>query len=485
MKKISTLMLMATAASIACSFEQGEEFVRDKKQEANVVLDARRSLAVTEQTILAGFSLERVMDQLVAQSGVPGLTATQLFQQWWDTQNPGPGVYGTVHCDDTLDPVRGPLLNDFPYMCRPAPSEGAQVSCDPFAASGACAYVPIGLFNRFDLAPEDGSHCGEYRIIYAKESGILANDDRNLFIFEAVMPNPQPHLGLKGCQNIVKTWSKLSSEADLGKRADDLEEFYFDGHGQIPPVVHIDHYGAGGSGRGQIRTNQFILASSSTGNTGWMLREFKLALNCGPSSCSSLEFIPVTSKTNAAGELFDPASTHAQASAFRADFPTRIESLLSTSVGGIGLTVLDSFNSGQSGSSGPSVGELDYITQLGPAPSALRSALEAELATQGSLITVDQLLERARTQTCAGCHRRSRNADLGQGLVWPADLGFVHVSERITETVGSEVRFEISDALKDEFLPARKVIMEDFLNDKPRPPVADPTQPIAGHQHHG
>ena len=38
-----------------------------------VTVDARRSLAITDEPMLAGFSFKRVMDQLVSQARVPGL----------------------------------------------------------------------------------------------------------------------------------------------------------------------------------------------------------------------------------------------------------------------------------------------------------------------------------------------------------------------------------------------------------------------------
>jgi hypothetical protein len=214
-----------------------------------------------------------------------------------------------------------------------------------------------------------------------------------------------------------------------------------------------------------------------------MLREFKFVRDCADDVCSSLLFQPVTTKTNPAGELFDPDSTHAQAAAFRAECPSLIGGLLADTAGGISLSVRDEFNMAQSAASGPYADELDYNLHLGEAYSPLRDALAAELVE--SPLEVEHVLERARTQTCAGCHRRSRGADLGGGLVWPADLGFVHVSEKITEEIDGAIYFGLSDALKDEFLPARKRIMEDFLDDKPRPPSADPNMPLAGHRHHG
>ena len=64
-----------------------------------VTIDLRRSLVVTEKAILSRFSFERVLDQLVDQSGVDRLTPLDLFHQWWDTQNPHPGLGWGPHCD--------------------------------------------------------------------------------------------------------------------------------------------------------------------------------------------------------------------------------------------------------------------------------------------------------------------------------------------------------------------------------------------------
>jgi hypothetical protein len=45
------------------------------------VVDPRKSLAVTDQTILANFAFSRVMKQLVDQAHVPGMTELLLFQR--------------------------------------------------------------------------------------------------------------------------------------------------------------------------------------------------------------------------------------------------------------------------------------------------------------------------------------------------------------------------------------------------------------------
>jgi hypothetical protein len=470
---------MATAVG-GCSGEFDAESGTDSIQQAvqERTIDVRRSLVVTEQTILARFSFERVMNQLAAQANVPGVTGLKLFQQWWDTQNPAPGVYAGAHCNDQVDPTLYPVINGYPYLCRDG-AEGAQVSCDPFAAGSACAYIPVGLFNRFDQAPENGAHCGEYRIVYAKASGIASTSDRNLLIFEAVLPNPHPQQGLKGCQQIVDTWYDLSNQNSITARADALEDFYFDGQGVVGPVVSISNYGDNSAGVGQIRTNQFVNTT-----TGWSFREFKLYRTCSGNSCTAARFVPVTNKNNPFGPLFAPASTLAQAPDFRAFFPTQVSKLIATTVPGIDMATPDVFNSAQSQASGTTASEMRYPDHFTTAASPLRTAIQTELTAAGSTLTPDDVVKRAQTQTCAGCHRLSNSVSLGGGLTWPASLGFTHVTERETETVGGQVRYRISDTLVDQLLPARKVIFEEYLNNRPHP-SRGPTHPLSGSRTHG
>jgi len=444
----------------------------------NVTVDPRRSLAVTEKSILTRFSLQRVMTQLASQAGTPSITALQLFQQWWDTQNPKPGTYAGPHCDDTVDAQLGSVVNGYPYLCRNG-AEGAQYNCDPFAPSSACAYVPIGLFNRFDQAPENGAHCGEYRIVYAKESGVASTSDRNLLIFEAVLPNPHPQQGIKGCQQIVDTWGDLSTVSDVQARATALEHFYFDGSGVVGPVISTTNFGDNPLSAGQIRTNQF-----SNTTTGWSLREFKLLRSCSGGSCTAPRFTPVSDKNNAYGPLFSPTSALSNAGAFVSFFPSQVTGLSATSLAAIDIGVPDTFNTGQSQASGATAAEMRYVDQLGPLTSTLRSNVQTALTNAGSSLTVDNILLRAQALTCAGCHRLNNNVALGGGLTWPASLGFTHVTERETEIVGGEERYRISDTLTTVLLPARQQIIEDFLNDRPRPSKG-PDHPLSGSRSHG
>jgi len=404
-----------------------------------ITVDIRRSLAVTDVAIVSQFTLADVLNQLAGQSGIAGLTGVDLWKQLWDTQNPNPGLTNGPHCDDAT------LLNGFPYPCRTA--EGAQAS-DPVTSMGR--YQAIGLFNRFDLAPADGSDCGEHRIVFGKTQG----PGRNFVIFEAVLPNPSPTLGLEGCRPVADLWAALSTENDPAVRAANLHAFYFDGLPGFMPVVHIDNYGNGGPGRktGQVRTNQFI-------QSPWNLREFslrKVTLASGP----ALHFLPDTVKTNPFGRLFSDTSTHPKRAAFQAFFPSQVAALAQNDINLFSYAVPDEFNAVESVSQAPSINA--YSQQFAP-NGAFAGSIQAELTAIGSTLTPANIVARAEALSCGGCHDLSNNKNLGGGLTFPSSAGFVHASE-FTENGPEGQRFVLSSALVNVFLPHRKAILEDYLN---------------------
>src|SRR5687767_9777571 len=117
-ERVPSSMMALAFAVLACSGEPDTVEVTAQTTQPIHNIDVRRSLVVTEQAILERFPLKRVMEQLVAQSNVPGLTAKKLFQQWWDIFNPAPGLGAGPHCNDQVDPTLGPVINGFPYTCR-------------------------------------------------------------------------------------------------------------------------------------------------------------------------------------------------------------------------------------------------------------------------------------------------------------------------------------------------------------------------------
>ncbi|MCP3168658.1 hypothetical protein [Myxococcus qinghaiensis] len=407
-----------------------------------VPLDPRSSLLITDDAIVRNFPLLRVMSQLVTQSGVAGLTPLALFQDWWRT---------------ALPPNCGPTFNGFPYLCPRV--EGNQSFVNPFVSPGTNPdeYVPLALVNRFDLAPASGVDCGEYRIIYGKRSGIPGGGNRNLLIFEAVLPNPNPTAGLNGCMPVATFWASLTGAA-LTTRIAGLQNFYFNGLPGFMPVVHMDNYGNRTTGvpTGQVRTNQFI-------QPPWTLREFSVRRTmCGATPCQ-LNFRPVTVKVNPGGILFAPGSPHPLAAPFQNTvFPAEVPALAVNDINLFNNTIPNPFNSGQSDAQGP---ENDYRFQFTPGPSVLRTNIQNELFLLGSPLLPQDIVERSLALSCAGCHELSNGANLGGGLVWPPSAGFVHVGEQFDPVPGPfGPRFRISPALNAVFLPHRKAVLETFLN---------------------
>ena len=420
----------------------------------SVTLDARRSLAVTDQAIVDEFSLEAVLDQLVGQSDAPGMTALGLFQQFWDTQNDAATSAGrAAACTGTL--------NGFPYVCPR--SEGAQARQDPFATpTGPEGYRAIGLFNRFDLAPADGSNCGEHRIVFARRSGETNALNRSLLIFEAVLDNPDRAQGLKGCAPVAEFWAELSAVDSVQKRAKALKKFYFKGLPGFQPVVHVDNYGSvrGFRQTGQIRSNQFF---SGPGEP-WMLREFQLRQSCGSAPCT-LQVVPDTVKVNPSPELFAAPSAAGNGPLdqprrdFQNFFLTQLGALSAADINRFNYSVPDQFNTGDSQSQGP---RDDYAAKLGP---AFAQSVQASLGAQGINLTPQNVVNRSLALSCAGCHQLSNGDALGGGLAaWPASQGFTHVSERDPEAAPEGgLRFRVSPALTNVFLPHRKTVLASFL----------------------
>jgi len=420
-----------------------------------ITVDSRKSLAVTEQAIVSQFTITEVMNQLASQSGIAGLTGAQMWQQLWDTQRSKttPGATNGPHCDDTLTNGQ-PSLNGFPYACRTG--EGAQAS-DPVASMAQ--YFAVGLFNRFDLAPADGSDCGEYRVVFARTPNGVR---RNFVIFEAVLPNPSPALGLEGCRPIANLWRDLSSEPSLSVRATTLKKFYFNGVAGSLPVIHIDNYGNGTSRKtGQVRTNQFL-------QDPWLLREFSLRKVCASGVCN-LHFFPATDKTNPFGALFGSTSTDPRRQSFQTEFLDQVPSLALNDVNQFNYTVGDTFNAGQSASQGA---ENTYTFHFS-ATSSFATSIQSRLTQIGSPLTPTHIVRRAQALSCAGCHQLNNTSpsnDLGGGITWPGSLVFVHSSESL-ENGPEGPRFALSNALNNVFLPRRKAVFESYLNTAPPPPL--------------
>jgi hypothetical protein len=423
-------------------------------------IDPRRSLFITDQVILEKFTFAAVMDAIAKGAPGGGLTKEKLFAAWWDTANKSsPTVQIAFPCDRP-----DPALNGFPYECPRR--EGTQSATDPFAGAAEGRYIPIALSNRFDLATlpsEGGQDCGEYRIVFARVSGQTNRTNRNLIIFEAVLPNPKPNgKDLEGCRPVAEFWANLTNNPDRQNRANKLRDFYFVGEPGFGPVIAAKNYGsATATARGQVRTNQFM-------QFNWILRQFHVVTDAG-----SLRFKPVAVGNNPAGTLFDAAAKEPLGVDFRKAFVGVVKTLAIDDIDTFNMGGLDKkFDAAESDEM--DARENDYVAQ-----SANSAAFLADIGRSipAGPLTPTHIVRRATALSCAGCHQLSNdptNSDLGGSLAWKPSLGFVHTSEAdgmkdCPGEVDQEPKcFPISKALELVFLPNRQDILGTFVGNAPK-----------------
>jgi hypothetical protein len=501
-------LLMISFSLAACVGEKAAETDTEPEPEpdpAPISIDVRRSLMITDLDILKPFTFRRVMTALAGAGDKPSpAAALDLFHQWWDTQNDASKAVGSgAHCDS--ETMAGePAMNGYPLFCPRA--EGGLASADPFEESlpggeiNPDHFFPIGLANRFDLARIDGTSCGEYRVLFAKRSRPdKAPGDRTLVIFEAGLPNPQPDLGLEGCRPVAQFIADLST-LSAAERAEELERFYFEGLDGFEPVISPSHYDGI---LGHVRSNQFVDAAAEA----WTLKDFMVVSDSGGARIAPL---PVVDSPFV--ELFDTTSANPKAAAFRDYFLTQVDSLAIDDMNRFFMTTPLQFLPGESVSSPAGPGAQpppqpgdpppvlddtlrgDYLrafTTGAETDDSFRIALQDKLTAIGSKLTPDDIVKRAMTRSCAGCHEingggaviigggpggnagnTADTRDLGGGLLWPRPLGFVHVSEEDLFREPAQdagIRYGISNALKDLFLPHRKEVLERFLAGVERP----------------
>ena len=437
-------------------------------------VEINRSLVVHDQATItaADFTFTRTIEAIRTTSGGAATTNAALAQTLTS------GLLNTVFPQ--------------PESGLPIPVNQRSAEASLTGAGLLTQMRPIALFNRFDLAPADGAHCGEYRIVYGRYPNSTLN--RFLLIFEAVLPNPNPGMGLEGCRPVAEFWHGLSDPA-LGpaQRAAALANFYFVGLPGFSAVVTHANYGVP---LGQVRSNMFM-------QQPWQLREWRTSFNVSGQPV----FTPDTDKDNPLAQLYNEGSFNpnpglfaSEQLAFRNDFlAVRFENLTLAEreafeagtpnptgcnlVNSIGAEFLNRFNEFQSDSQGLQ----DDPTNL--ASNGFRNAITAAIGAEPALggLTQAHILNRAGAVTCGGCHEFSRNRAIAPGTVWPGPVpsGFVHVDETggSSNTNVPPAVVPLSPALNNCFLPARRAILETFVCQQPQPDAGVPdtgSEPDAG-----
>jgi hypothetical protein len=437
--------LVALGALCGC-VEPGADAqgIESERRQTCVAIDDR-SLVETDPEIVndVRFSLARVFEQIRATTpaGYALPTAREMFAQLYR---------GFSGCGAELD-RRG-----FGLRCRSA--EAALGQYDPFSDdSEGLHFQPVAVLGRYDMANEKRGTCGESRIVYWKDRGPTTG--KAGFIVELETPPVRGTNGKLTCAPVAEFWASLSTETDAATRARLLEDFFFAG---LPGMAFApaSAHGAGWSG-GQLRSNNFV------DNVQWNLREVKWSGSCGDRGCSA-GFVLVDSKNSPSEKLF--AGTHPDSAAFAHWFLSKSVPKLAKAgtPNELSLGNPAEYNAFE-GISQPFADDPNSVLYKQAASVELRGRIADKLAELRSSLTVDNILDRATAVTCAGCHRISRNADLGGGLVFPPPIGFVHVGEH----------GELSTAMLDHFLPKRRQILQDAVCGHGKAPAEGET--LAGH----
>jgi hypothetical protein len=431
------------------------------------------ALLVRDPDVLSRFPLDRVLGQIISTAGA-AVTPTELLQRLFDTENSGAtSVFAdSVNCDDASN---GSFFNANAVDCPRAEGRLAE-SAGLFVPGDPDYFVPVALVNRFDLMPDDFSSCGEYRIVYAKQSGRNDPENRVFLILEGALVNPKGTLA--GCRPVAELWASLENPPSVLSLADRVEKFYFEGLDGFAPVVHANHYGLNQfdctySGKcGQLRMGQGMQAP-------WELRQFRLQKPLADAAGPSLHFAPTPDTRSPRPELFDTAVNGGLGDAFRAFFLEQFPSVANVEVARLSMASLAEYDAFQSALEGPAQPNYMARATQGKAGATFAEQIAQRLdrldpaaCPSEDPMTQESILQRATALTCAGCHAPERllspERKIGCGQVWPKSLGEAHIDEQ----------GKLSEALTQVFLPHRASVMGTYLQACDEAAIRKNLQPV-------
>jgi hypothetical protein len=391
---------------------------------------SRRTVMETSQAALSSVTLRGTLGAALGNAGISNVGAVDVYHALIDSYNQAPGRDSSLrHCDDQTTGGQA-SLNGFPLAC---PRLEGQLF------DNLDNWFPIAFVNRLDLAPTDGSNCGQQRIIFANNDG-----GRMFIILEAQIPNPTPECGVSACLPLAELWDSLATVDDATERGQRLADaFLSSGAGPIPAFMNARHLGPEG---GQIRTNNF-------NDFQWTLREFQLQ------PAPAVLPLPVSVGEAPNGELWEDTTLQPRGAECRQSFLDSIPNLLSDNLATLGFPVAEPCEDAESPNDGF---RQDYATHLSFGSGTFQSEIDAAVAGTG--LTATDIANRARfAGSCMGCHIESSGAFLGR-VSAPFSNDFVHVSEQATERCDGGICFGISEALRTVFLPHRVNVQRNLID---------------------
>ncbi|MFZ5890458.1 MAG: hypothetical protein ACOY0T_05260 [Myxococcota bacterium] len=436
---------------------------------------SQRSLIERDETALTQFSVAETLTRIATNGGVAAggtVWHDALFKNQRRKSNFPPGTPGPF-CDSVSFPAR---INDFIIGCagNAAPLVG---HLDKWEA--------LSVANRFDLAPEGGENCGEARASFYLPPGLLQQPNRAFIIFESVVPNPKPQLGLDGCRPLQAFWSGLSIIADPVARGAKLAQAFYTGEPSLTaagfkPFFTFENFGPN---KGRVRTETF------GGIALWDFREFRLVAD------GTVTTMPVAQSVATQIVSNDPQyGEHPKSEQCRQELLSTLGTLIPANFNSLGVDVPPACFDGASTNFGARL----ESGIMAPERASYASALvaRAEQIFPGVNLSAQQIAARAQfSGTCIGCHHRPdmpEARDLGQGLILPVptigpnetadDVSFTQVNNLRTEPCAADGPdaarncFKLSPVLGSIFIPHRKTVLENYL----RTPVGTYRPPAPG-----
>ncbi|MDQ3282611.1 MAG: hypothetical protein M3Q69_14515 [Acidobacteriota bacterium] len=292
---------------------------------------------------------------------------------------------------------------------------------------------PLAIVNRFDLAPADYRSCGEYRLIFSRRT----EDAARLHIaFEVPIANPRPADGKAGCAEVAAFWLQLArTDSDL-RRREMLERFFFAGGQTFGPLLDAAPF----ERSGRIRTSLVSTARPQ-------FRQFEVRRNCV--ACVP-ELVPVPLDNTPDRALFAADTGDARAAAFRREFLGQVASLAIQDANRFFMTIDRRYSVSSNERGAESNYRLPFRRAVRTTTGQeFRREIAAELQRAGSALTPEDIVARAETQNCVGCHGGS--GPVGGGIVFPKafDSG-EHIAD---PSVLQSPR--LSAALVEVFIPYR------------------------------
>jgi hypothetical protein len=385
---------------------------------------------------LSSFTLADVMNAVAVNAGLSS-NAQLLYQTVIDSYASVPNgrLKSARHCGDEVTDGN-PSLNGFPLRCD---------RIETLQFDNLNRWFATALVSRMDLAPEDGAHCGQQRLVFANNAV-----NRIFMILEAQVPNPHPECGVDACRPIAEAWQELS-KLDPESRGKLLREMFLTGSASLQeqgfgPFVSASNMTVGS---GTIRTNNFD-------DFPWTLREFKVVVTEGGEAVA----VPFPVAESPRGELWNDTSRLPAGEACRENFLEALDGVLTDNPARMRFVVDDACKNSESQND---FFTEDYAQHLKSGSGAFIKQIEERIAGTG-LSAID-VANRARFGgSCIGCHNESSGAFLGNGVVAPVSRDFPHVLESIEQCPdGSFNCSGISFALRDVFLPHRQQVQQTLL----------------------